>query len=199
MHVKIAALMMACALAGCAVPGADRSGETLSRRGARPLDVGFVLYDHAGAHLYLKLDRLGADDTLSLQYFSASGGTQCCRVLTGDAAKISSTAETRVSDEDAGASLFHYRIGREAHQVPFVGVVTVNAENVTQQSDGSHLTARTGAGQLEVLTCQSNEGIHLFAKQASKRVSHLYYALDYEVTPSCPAELFESQEPGDAS
>jgi hypothetical protein len=178
-------LAAACALVGCV-----RSDDILQDGSRRPnyngsMDMGFAMRDESGIHVYLS-DELRPEDPLTLRF--SSGDSNCCHSISAASATEVPGAEEAVTDAITGRPLRHYYLRKTLPGPPDLGIVVVNAD---VRSSGEHVTVTTPSGDLDVMTCQSSEGIHLFANQMGRQVEHLYYALDYEVEPTCPRELFE--------
>jgi hypothetical protein len=189
---KIIALITLCALSACSSSMREAPSDQPLHGARQPSSahVGFVVYGHSDASLYLA-QALERGDTLTVQYPSSTGDALCCRDLSVDGADKRESEAVTALDAKTGASLHRFDLVSGMSDVPFIGIATVNATKVTQDATGDSVTVHAPSGPMRVISCLSQEGSHLFVRQDGRIVSHLYYGFDYEVEPTCPDELFE--------
>lgn len=185
MKSSICVLAAACAVAGCVRSDGIQQDGYGRPKYSGSIDMGFAKRDESGIHVYLS-DELRPEDPLTLRF--SSGDSNCCHSISAASATEVPGAEEAVTDAITGLPLRHYYLRKTLPGPPDLGIVVVSAD---VRNSGDHVTVTTPTGDLDVMTCQSSEGVHLFANRMGRQVEHLYYALDYEVEPTCPPELFE--------
>jgi len=128
------------------------------------------------------------------QYPGSTDEARCCA-----SARLTSShpieTEDYVSDELDGMGIKAYGLSTDSkHQInkPFIGIAVIGT-SLTIHSEGGELLVQSGGTRSSIRTCLSSEGVHLFTFKNSKKVSHLYMWLGYDVQPNCPANIFKSE------
>ena len=68
---------------------------------------------------------------------------------------------------------------------PFVGAAVFGTDAVLQQRSPAELSLGGHEPAPQLLTCVTQEGMHLLKEEGGAKLAHLYLPFGYEVTPAC--------------
>lgn len=171
------ALLLAVAAAGCS--HVALAGEAIVR------------WDGKGkAWLYTTAASAPAG-TVQAQYPGADGKARCCAALkaVGNGTRGKGL---RASDQVRTETVWMYATERAAGAVvavpdagPFVGAAVFGTEAVLHQRTPTELSLGEDAPAPLLLTCVTQEGLHLVKEEGGAKRTHLYLPFGYEVRPAC--------------
>jgi len=150
-----------------------------------------VRWDAAGkAWLYTTAASAPAG-TVQAQYPGADGKARCCAALkaVGDGTRGEGA---RVSDEVRSEKVWRYATERAAGASevasvarPFAGAAVFGTDAVLHQRTPTELSLGESERAPRVLTCVTQEGMHLLTEEGGAKRTHLYLAFGYDVKPTC--------------
>jgi hypothetical protein len=174
------ALLLALATAGCS--HAALAGEAIVR------------WDGEGkAWLYTTAASAPAG-TVQAQYPGAGGKARCCAAL--KAVGNGTRGEgPRASDQVRTEKVWMYATERAAGAAgavvvapdagPFVGAAVFGTDAVLHQRTPTELSLGESEPAPQLLTCVTQEGLHLLKEEGGAKRTHLYLPFGYEVKPTC--------------
>ena len=129
--------------------------------------------------------------TVQAQYPGADGKARCCAAL--KAVGNGTRGEgPRASDQMRTEKVWMYATERAADTVvvapdagPFVGAAVFGTDAVLQQRTPTELSLGGHEPAPQLLTCVTQEGMHLLREEGGAKRTHLYLPFGYEVKPSC--------------
>jgi hypothetical protein len=150
-----------------------------------------VRWDGAGkAWLYTTAASAPAG-TVQAQYPGGDGKARCCAALkaVGDGMRGEGP---RASDQVRTEKVWMYATERADDAVvvapgagPFVGAAVFGTGAVLRQRTPTELTVGETEPAPRLLTCVTQEGMHLLKEEGGARRTHLYLPFGYEVKPTC--------------
>jgi hypothetical protein len=159
---------------------------------------GFVFSTPEQTYLYTAQPTIDTSDLIDIQYPESTkeGKASCCVQIKSSILSAPSTAENSVIDLIGGGTIYRYEIksfSNSQTDSPFIGLSVIHSPRyqVSLESDGKTIGIKNQQEQVKLIGCLSGEGMHLFAKNATKLVGHLYYGFEYEVAPTCDPKLFK--------
>lgn len=170
------ALLLAVAAAGCSH--------------VAPAGEAIVRWDGEGkAWLYTTATSAPAG-TVQAQYPGADGKARCCAAL--KAVGNGTRGEgPRASDQVRTEKVWMYATERAAGAVvvardagPFVGAAVFGTDAVLHQRTPTELSLGEYEPAPQLLTCVTQEGVHLLKEEGGAKRTHLYLPFGYEVTPA---------------
>lgn len=133
-------------------------------------------------------------EQIQVQYPDNNDKVTCCALARLTSPRQIETEEY-VSDELSGMDIKAYRVLLDVPFLvakPFIGVAAIGT-SLSIKSLGSEIIVQSGGAKSSIRTCLSSEGVHLFGFDGSKKVSHLYMSLGYDVRPNCPSSFFSGK------
>ena len=129
--------------------------------------------------------------TVQAQYPGADGKARCCAAL--KAVGNGTRGEgPRASDQMRTEKVWMYATERVAGSAvvapaagPLVGAAVFGTDAVLQQRTPAELSLGGREPAPQLLTCVTQEGMHLLKEEGGAKRSHLYLPFGYEVKPTC--------------
>lgn len=161
--------------------------------GADGYTIGLIIAENNKQLLITTKKNITKLDSIVTEYMS-NGQVKCCVKI--NTSQISNREITYyASDEANNNPVYSYTIDTTmmVEKASFIGISYIG-KDIPIQDKNSKLNNRhlklLGKAPIDIYLCLSQEGIHLYTSKKSNPNFHIYYNLNYEVTPTCPDYIY---------
>lgn len=156
---------------------------------AQPME-GFVKLDASKPALLFTLREMAAGEALQIQSPDANGDPVCCLAATV-VKKVAVPDADAFSDDASDKPVLAYQLNVKGKPGAdsFIGMAVLGP-GLRPKAHGPNLHVMEGNTRNLMMTCFSNEGLHLFRSNGKAMLGHLYFSLGYDVEPTCPDAIF---------
>lgn len=155
------------------------------------LNIGVITNDKSETVISMA-QAVSPDDKI---YLYRSDATAPAKILNGSQLKAAEP-DLRVSNFDSQGTVLSYalkgpQISTDEGYYGFALVFSSHSAPKTSPQPGrkeGYIALNPGSG--DALVCTSSEGVSVYARSSSG-INHIYYALGYDVEPTCPDYIFE--------